>query len=109
MKAKGPEALLSWYRRAKREGLPVPVARSPLAERVCATRRMELDLRLGEAAQLLKRLDELFRPLSEAERTLLFSASPEEPRARSVFYKRRARLVNKLRPALLEAGLLMND
>ena len=109
MKAKGVEALLTWYGRVKREGLPVALAQSPLVERVASSRRSTLDLRLGEMAWKIKRLDELLRPLSEAQRGLLFALPPAEARARNAFYKRRLRLVNALRPAILDAGLLTND
>lgn len=109
MKTKGVEALLSWYRQVGREGLPVPFAQSVLSERVSASRRLTLDLRLGEGARLFKRIEAVLSPLPQTERELLFAKAPEDPRLRSAFYKRRARLLIKLRLAFLEAGLLTND
>ena len=106
MKAKSLEALLSWYRQAQKEGLPVPYAQGVLKERVSATRCANLDLRLGEAACLFGRLEKFLAALPAAQCKLLLAEDPEEQRARLAFYKRRLRLLNTLRPAFSEAGLL---
>ena len=98
-------ALLRWYAEG---GGPLPYARCPLRQRVRQSVTFSLDERLGEAALLRRRIADLLAGLSVEERSRLFDEPPADASAavRRAHARRRARLLARLTPLFVSAGIL---